>query len=98
MSDAGSGADPAALHERTGGNPFFVTEVLATGTTDAPASVRDAVLARAAGIPEPARDVLGAAAVLGPGATLSLLAAVSRPRRGRRRRRACAADCWSPTR
>ena len=38
------------LFHRTGGNPFFVTEVLATGCIELPPSVRDAVLARAAGL------------------------------------------------
>ncbi|MEP7023224.1 MAG: AAA family ATPase [Actinomycetota bacterium] len=41
-------ADPAGLHRRTGGNPFFVTEVLAAGGAQLPDTVRDAVLARAA--------------------------------------------------
>ena len=43
-----SPVDPAELHRRTGGNPFFVTEVLAAGGTGVPESVRDAVLSRAA--------------------------------------------------
>jgi predicted ATPase len=38
--------DPGALYERTGGNPFFVTEVLAAGDAVIPATVVDAVLAR----------------------------------------------------
>ncbi len=42
------GVDSASLHARTGGNPFFVTEVLARGGVSTPGSVRDAVLARAA--------------------------------------------------
>src|SRR3990170_7252552 len=37
--------DPAALYRATGGNPFFVTEVLAIGETGVPPTVRDAVLA-----------------------------------------------------
>ena len=40
--------DAAELHRRTGGNPFFVTEVLAAGDGAIPPTVRDAVLARAA--------------------------------------------------
>ena len=39
--------DPAALHDLTGGNPFFVTEILASETGDVPTTIRDAVLARA---------------------------------------------------
>ncbi len=45
---AGSGRDAATLHRLTGGNPFFVSEVLATEGEIVPASVGDAILARAA--------------------------------------------------
>lgn len=58
--------DAEALHRRTGGNPFFVTEVLATGELELPATVRDAVLARAARLRPSARAILDAAAVAGP--------------------------------
>jgi predicted ATPase len=58
--------DPAALHRTTAGNPFFVTEVLASGGHGVPASVQDAVLARAARLSPSARAVLDAAAVAGP--------------------------------
>jgi ATP/maltotriose-dependent transcriptional regulator MalT len=57
--------DPMALHVRTGGNPFFLVEVL-DGEPDAlPATVRDAVLARTVALSGAARDALDAAAVLG---------------------------------
>ena len=42
--------NPVELYRRTGGNAFFVTEVLAAGTHEIPSTVRDAVLARAAGL------------------------------------------------
>ena len=58
------GIDPAELYERTAGNPFFVTEVLAAGTDQIPHSVRDAVLARAARLSPVARDLLDAAAIV----------------------------------
>src|SRR5260370_19213966 len=61
---AGSTLDPAALHRQTGGNPFFVTEVLASGTSGIPATVRDAVLARASRLSAKARKLLDAAAVI----------------------------------
>lgn len=61
----GSVLDAAALHRRTAGNPFFVVEALATGDEGIPATVRDAILTRAARLSEPARDALEAAAVLG---------------------------------
>ncbi len=43
-----SGRDPALLHQITGGNPFFVREVLANLGERVPETVRDAVLARLA--------------------------------------------------
>jgi DNA-binding CsgD family transcriptional regulator len=60
------GLDPGALHETTGGNPFFVTEILAASDEAIPATVADAVLARAARLSPPARQVLDAAAVVTP--------------------------------
>ena len=60
--------DPEALHSATGGNPFFVTEVLAGGGHVLPSTVRDAVLGRAQSLSSDARDALDAAAVLGDGA------------------------------
>jgi DNA-binding CsgD family transcriptional regulator len=43
---AGTGRDSAALHALTGGNPFYVTEVLAAPGAAVPATVADAVLSR----------------------------------------------------
>ncbi|MGH8630151.1 MAG: hypothetical protein ACREU7_05220, partial [Burkholderiales bacterium] len=51
------------LYAATGGNPFFVTEVLAIGGKGVPATVRDAVLARAARLSPAAREVLDLASV-----------------------------------
>ena len=75
---AGSHAvDPEELFRRTGGNPFFVTEVLAAGTVATPATVRDAVLARAARLSNPARRLLEAVASVPPQAEVRLLAAIA---------------------
>jgi predicted ATPase/DNA-binding CsgD family transcriptional regulator len=52
------------LYAATGGNPFFVTEVLASAGASVPATVRDAVLARAARLSPIAREVLDAASVV----------------------------------
>ena len=60
----GTAIDPLDVHRITGGNPFFVTEVLAVGDADAATSVRDAVLARAARLSPEARDVLDALAIV----------------------------------
>jgi DNA-binding CsgD family transcriptional regulator/tetratricopeptide (TPR) repeat protein len=65
--------DADELHRRTGGNPFFVTEVLAAQGEEVPATVRDAVLARAAQLDAEARGLLDAVAVVPGMAELSLL-------------------------
>jgi ATP/maltotriose-dependent transcriptional regulator MalT len=57
--------DPESLHARTGGNPFFLIEVLAGEPGTLPATVRDAVLGRTTQLSGSARDALDAAAVLG---------------------------------
>jgi hypothetical protein len=62
----GQGVDAIDLHGKTGGNPFFVTEALAASGSGVPATVQDAVLARAARLSRSARAVLDAAAVAGP--------------------------------
>ena len=67
-----------ALHLVSGGNPFFVTELLAVDSTQGvPPTVRDAVLARIAPLPAAARAVLEIAAVLGPHIEPPLLEAVA---------------------
>jgi DNA-binding CsgD family transcriptional regulator/tetratricopeptide (TPR) repeat protein len=60
--DAGRSAE--RLYDVTGGNPFFVTEVLAADPNRVPATVRDAVLARVAGLSDSARAVVELAAVV----------------------------------
>lgn len=75
---ADSDLDPAALHRVTGGNPFFVSEVLAAGlSSGVPASVRDLVLSRADRLSVTARSALDAVAVVTDGAELRLLYAVA---------------------
>jgi DNA-binding CsgD family transcriptional regulator/tetratricopeptide (TPR) repeat protein len=73
----GSGLDPAALHSRTGGNPFFLTEVLTFSGHGTPPTVRDAVLARAARLSPVARETLEVAAVIGLRSESWLLAELS---------------------
>jgi DNA-binding CsgD family transcriptional regulator/tetratricopeptide (TPR) repeat protein len=60
-----SGHDPAALYRRSGGNPFYLTEVLASDDAELPPTVSDAVLARAARLSPEARAALDVAAVIG---------------------------------
>lgn len=57
--------DIDALHRETGGNPFFITEVLAAPGRRLPASVRDAVWARTTALSAASRSVIEAAAILG---------------------------------
>jgi DNA-binding CsgD family transcriptional regulator len=61
----GRGADAAALHRVTAGNPFFLTEVLAAGQGEMPTTVRDAVSARVRRLSPGAQQTLRAASVLG---------------------------------
>lgn len=75
----GSGLDPVSLHRRTGGNPFFVTEVLASGATHIPATVLDAVLARTSRLSRPALAALEACAVIGSRIELWLLERAAAP-------------------
>jgi DNA-binding CsgD family transcriptional regulator len=58
-----SGKDPADLHRRTGGNSFFVTEVLAGEAESIPPTVRDAVRARAARLSAADRALLDVVAI-----------------------------------
>ncbi|MEV0238167.1 AAA family ATPase, partial [Nonomuraea sp. NPDC050786] len=73
----GSDADAGALHRLTGGNPFYVTEVVQAGMHEVPGSARDAVLARAARLSDPARQVLDVAALMGTRVEWRLLEAVT---------------------
>jgi DNA-binding CsgD family transcriptional regulator/tetratricopeptide (TPR) repeat protein len=59
-----AGKPAANLHSVTGGNPFFVTEALAVATDTMPASVRDAVLARASRLSPAARTVAELACIV----------------------------------
>src|SRR5262249_45520725 len=58
--------DARDLHRRTGGNPFFVTEIVAEGGASLPPTLQEAVLARVARLGPAARQALDCAAVLGP--------------------------------
>jgi DNA-binding CsgD family transcriptional regulator/tetratricopeptide (TPR) repeat protein len=76
LDDAGSALDTEEVYRRTGGNPFYVTEVLAADSGHVPVTVRDAVLARVSRLSPAARDVAGTASVLGR-AELDLLTGVA---------------------
>ena len=76
---AGSGINADALHQVTGGNPFFVTEVLAAGPAalaedGLPRSVSEAVAGRLARLSAAGRQTAQATAICGPRASPALLA------------------------
>jgi predicted ATPase len=62
---AESGIDPVELYRETGGNAFFVSEVIASGGQQLPPTVQDAVLARVHRLSPQARLALESAAVIG---------------------------------
>lgn len=85
MIQAHTGTEPvaglaAAVHERTEGNPFFVSELLRLGDPgrlhEGPvaAGVRDVVRHRVARLPHPARALLDTAALVGRDVDLRLVA------------------------
>jgi DNA-binding CsgD family transcriptional regulator/tetratricopeptide (TPR) repeat protein len=64
---AGSGVDAGSVHRITGGNPFFVTELLAVPDVEVPATVRDAVMCRLGTLSPPTQRALELLATV-PGA------------------------------
>jgi DNA-binding CsgD family transcriptional regulator/tetratricopeptide (TPR) repeat protein len=73
---AGTGFNAAELYRLTHGNPYYLSEVLAGPDEKVPASVRDAVLARATRLSPEARHVLDVAAVVGMRQPIGLVTAV----------------------
>jgi DNA-binding CsgD family transcriptional regulator/tetratricopeptide (TPR) repeat protein len=73
------GRTAADLYALTGGNPFFVTEVLASDSTSVPGSVLDAVLARVARLVPETHPVLDLVAVVPARVELWLVEAVLAP-------------------
>lgn len=66
--------DPGDVARSTGGNPFFVRELVASGLSgDLPTSVRDVVLARLARLPDDARNLVRTLSVLPGGGDWRLL-------------------------
>ena len=74
---SGSKFAAADLFRLTGGNPFYVNEVVTAGTDEIPPSARDAVLARTARLGGQARHALDVAALIGSRVDVSLLETVA---------------------
>ena len=70
---ASTDVDPGELFRLTGGNPFYVTEVLANPGAVVPATVVDAVLARVGTLSPSAQGALDRLAVIPSGAGVGLL-------------------------
>lgn len=67
------------LFRLTGGNPFFLTEVLSVASRDVPATARAAAVSRVAGLSAEARRLLDTVALLGTSVDLELVDAVAGP-------------------
>ena len=67
------------LYVATGGNPFFVSEVIAAGTAGVPTSVRDAVLTRVARLSAAAKNIVELAALMPGMAEIWLLEEILHP-------------------
>ena len=67
--------DAGELYRVTGGNPFYVSEIVAAGWPSVPATVRDVVAARLARLSPGPRRAVEAAAVMGARVDVALLAA-----------------------
>ncbi|WP_308168550.1 BTAD domain-containing putative transcriptional regulator [Nonomuraea sp. NEAU-A123] len=73
-------ADPLAMLDRSGGNPFYLTELLRLPDSErdlVPAGARDVIDRRLARLPAATQDLLRAAAVAGREVALDLLAALT---------------------
>lgn len=68
-----AGQSVGRIHAQTGGNPFYVTELLANPTASIPATVREAALARAVRLSPEARAVLDLCSVVPNRVELCLL-------------------------
>lgn len=73
----GSDLEPARLLALTGGNPFFITEITATGSLRVPPTVSRAVQRRFAQLSDSARRLAGAASVLATPVDATVLQAMT---------------------
>jgi tetratricopeptide (TPR) repeat protein len=73
----GRNINAGSLHRTSGGNPFYLLELLRAGNPEAVTRVHDLVRARLEHLPDEARQVLEAAAILGDGSSMNNLRKVS---------------------
>jgi DNA-binding CsgD family transcriptional regulator/tetratricopeptide (TPR) repeat protein len=72
-----AGIQNVNLYERTGGNPFYVTELLAHRNDDLPLSIKDAVTARILNLDKDTKDLLEIISVIPTKAEIGLLRKLS---------------------
>ncbi len=73
----GRNINAGSLHRTSGGNPFYLLELLRVGNAESVTRVHDLVRARLEHLPDEARQVLEAAAILGDGSSMNHLRKVS---------------------
>jgi tetratricopeptide (TPR) repeat protein len=71
----GRQTDSLRLHKKSGGNPFFLLELLKSNSDNN--QLQDLVKSRLAHLPETAQQLLEVAALLGDGSTIAMLRSVS---------------------
>jgi|GEM_PF-2458327 len=69
--------DPVKLRHTSGGNPFYLLEILRSSGEEGAKHVSDLVRSRLETLPDPARQTLEALSILGDGAGLGLVRKVS---------------------
>ncbi len=72
-----AGVHDSTLYERTGGNPFYVTEILDNHDDELPLSIKEAVIARTAGLAAGTRKLLEIISVIPTKAEMELLRKLS---------------------
>jgi tetratricopeptide (TPR) repeat protein len=70
------GVDAGEIYRVTGGNPFYVSEIVAAGWSTLPPTVRDVVAARLARLSTATRRAMETAALIGTRVSLPLLSSV----------------------
>jgi tetratricopeptide (TPR) repeat protein len=73
----GRSINAGSLHRTSGGNPFYLLELLRAGNPEEVTRVHDLVRARLEYLPDEAKQVLEAAAILGDGSSMNHLRKVS---------------------
>ncbi len=77
LTEARGRSDAEAIHQLTGGNPFYVSELLSNAHEGIPSSVSDVEAARTALLTDDARQLVWAAAVLAQPASAAAIARVA---------------------